>query len=222
MVSRYGSEKLRQESATALAAAYLFQQGCPFVYQGQELGMTNIRLPSIEQYLDVASKNLYHMFHKRGSQAKRMARIHRSSRDSARTPMQWSAAPNAGFCAPWKQPWFYVNENYEQINAADQEEDPYSVLNFYRRALKLRRESETLLTGDYREYVPRSRKAYVYERSSGDERILVAVSFSRRTEQVRIPAYYLLPNTELLLDNYPGEAVAGTLRPYEAQVLRRK
>ncbi len=222
VVSRYGSERHRRESATALAASYIFQQGCPFVYQGQELGMTNIRMPSIEQYLDVASKNLYHMFHRNEPEEKRMRRIHISSRDSARTPMQWSSAPNAGFCPPETEPWFFVNENYREINAANQEEDPESVLNFYRRCLKLRRESDTLLFGDYREYLPRSSRVYVYERTLKEERILIAVSFSHLTERLRIPAYYLLPNTELLLDNYPGEAVVGALRPYEAQILRRR
>ena len=220
VVSRYGSEHLRRESATALAASYIFQQGCPFVYQGQEIGMTNIRLPSIEQYLDVASKNLYHMFHKNEPQEKRMHRIHVSSRDSARTPMQWSSAPNAGFCPPEAEPWFVVNENYREINAANQEEDPYSVLNFYRRCLQLRRESDTLLFGDYREYCPNSSRVYVYERTWKGERILVAVSFSHLTERVRIPEAYRQPGAELLLDNYPGEAEPGELRPYEAQLLR--
>ena len=222
VVSRYGSEHLRRESATALAASYIFQQGCPFVYQGQELGMTNIRLPRIEQYLDVASKNLYHMFHKNEPQEKRMQRIHVSSRDSARTPMQWSSAPNAGFCPPQVEPWFFVNENYREINAANQEDDPYSVLNFYRRCLKLRKESDTLIFGDYREYMPRSSRVYVYERIWQNERVLVMISFSHITEHVRVPEGYLDRGAEMLLDNYPGEAVIGELRPYEVQVLRRK
>ena len=220
VVSRYGSVRFWRESATALCAAYLFQQGCPFVYQGQEIGMTNIRLNSIEQYLDVASQNLYRMFHKREPQEKRMQRIHVSSRDSARTPVQWSGAPNAGFTTAEK-PWFYVNQNYPNINVARQEDEPDSVLNFYRRALKLRKESETLLLGDYREYHRRSGLLYMYERSYEGERILVVISFAHIPNRCKLPGPWRDAPTECLLCNYPDPA-AGTLRPYEAQVWRLK
>ena len=217
VVSRYGSAHFWRESATALAASYLFQQGCPFVYQGQEIGMTNIRLHSIEQYLDVASKNLYHMFHKRESQDKRMQRIHVSSRDSARTPVQWTAGPNAGFSAT--EPWFYVNPNYTEINVAAQEDDPDSVLNFYRRALALRKGSDTLLFGDYREYFPRSGKLYMYARTWQGERVLVVISFWPFRLRWKLPEGFFADGMELLLGNYPDPA-AGTLRPYEAQIWR--
>ena len=219
VVSRYGSARFWRESATALAASYIFQQGCPFVYQGQEIGMTNIKLPSIEQYLDVASQNLYHMFHKNEPQEKRMQRIHVSSRDSARTPVQWSDAPNAGFTDA-EEPWFYVNQNYPEINVARQESDPDSILNFYRRALALRKGSETLLRGDYREYCPHSGKQYVYERTLGEERILVVCSFSHVRTGYRLPEHWRGRECALLLDNYPGAAAEGELRPYEAQVWR--
>ena len=117
VISRYGSTRFWRESGTMLAAAYLFQQGCPFIYQGQEIGMTNIHLPTIDHYLDVASKNIYHMFHRREPEEKRMRRIHLSSRDSARTPVQWTDGPNAGFSPV--EPWFYVNPNYREINAPE-------------------------------------------------------------------------------------------------------
>ncbi len=217
VVSRYGSARFHRESATALAAAYLFQQGCPFVYQGQEIGMTNIRLHSIEQYLDVASKNLYHMFHKNEPQEKRMQRIHVSSRDSARTPVQWSDAPNAGFSTA--EPWFYVNQNYTEINVAAQEKDPDSILNFYRRALALRKNSDTLLFGAYREYLPRSPKLYMYERTREGERILVVCSFRHSDVRYALPDGYAPGKMELLLGNCP-DAAPGMLRPYEAQVWR--
>ena len=182
--------------------------------------MTNIRLNSIEQYLDVASQNLYRMFHKREPQEKRMQRIHVSSRDSARTPVQWSGAPNAGFTTAEK-PWFYVNQNYPNINVARQEDEPDSVLNFYRRALKLRKESETLLLGDYREYHRRSGLLYMYERSYEGERILVVISFAHIPNRCKLPGPWRDAPTECLLCNYPDPA-AGTLRPYEAQVWRLK
>ena len=218
VISRYGSLRFWRESGTALAAAYLFQQGCPFVYQGQEIGMTNIKLHSIEQYLDVASKNLYAMFHKRESQEKRMQRIHVSSRDSARTPVQWSDAPNAGFTTA-AEPWFYVNQNYPEINVAREEDDPDSILNFYRRALALRKGSDTLLFGDYREFFPRSASLYMYERTYRGERVLVVVSFWHFNQRWRLPEAHFPQGAELLLSNYP-DAAMGTLRPYEAQVWR--
>ena len=114
IISRYGSEKLWRESGTMLAASYLFQQGTPFLYQGQEIGMTNIRLDTIDKYIDIASIRAYHAYFTRQSQEKRMRRIHDSSRDSARTPVQWSAEENAGFTTG--TPWFHVNPNYPTVN----------------------------------------------------------------------------------------------------------
>ena len=218
VVSRYGSEKYWRESATALAACYLFLQGTPFIYQGQELGMTNIALPSIDDYLDVASRMAYRTFHTHEPEAKRLERIHISSRDSARTPVQWSAEKNAGFSS--SKPWFFVNPNYTKINAAAEENDALSPLNFYRRALKLRKSNETLLTGTYREYEPRHKKLYLYERATAAERILVAVSFSDEPLTWRLPRGYQASDAALLLGNYPGGETVGTLRPREAQVLR--
>ena len=220
VVSRYGSARFWRESATALAASYIFQQGCPFVYQGQEIGMTNIRLNSIEQYLDVASQNLYHMFHKNEPQEKRMQRIHVSSRDSARTPVQWSGAPNAGFTTA-AEPWFYVNQNYPNINVERQEREPDSILNFYRAALALRKGNETLLRGDYREYHRHSGTHYLYERTLDGERILVAISFAHRPIRIRLPEPWRDQTPALLLCNYPDPA-PGALRPYEAQVWKMR
>ncbi len=219
VVSRYGSEKFYRESATALAVSYLFQQGTPFVYQGQELGMTNIKLDSIDKYIDVASINMYHSFFTKRPEAWRLHRIHVSSRDSARTPMQWSAEPNAGFTTG--TPWFHVNPNYTTINAEAEEKDPNSILNFYRRCLSLRKASDTLLFGDYREYDRLSGRRYVYARTYNGERILVMISFSERPQSFRLPKGYTADGAEGLLGNYDAP-IPGTLRPYEAQVFRWK
>ena len=218
VISRYGSTRFWRESGTMLAAAYLFQQGCPFIYQGQEIGMTNIHLPTIDHYLDVASKNIYHMFHRREPEEKRMRRIHLSSRDSARTPVQWTDGPNAGFSPV--EPWFYVNPNYREINAAAQEEQEDSILNFYRRALALRKSSEVLRRGDYREYCRRSRKLYMYERTWQGQRVLVICSFFPGDQTYKLPGGWDAGHAELLLDNYTNGSRIGALRPYEAQVLR--
>lgn len=218
VISRYGSEKYWRESGTMLAACYLFQQGTPFIYQGQEIGMTNIRLDTIDKYIDIASIRAYHAYFTRQSQEKRMRRIHRSSRDSARTPVQWTDGPNAGFTTG--TPWFHVNPNYTAVNVAAEEGDPNSILNFYRRCLALRKSSETLLSGTYREYQAWRGKVYMYERSRQGERILIVCSFSHLAQSYRLPRGYDQAGAELLLDNYPEAPALGKLRPYEAQVYR--
>ncbi len=216
VISRYGSMEYWKESGKMLAAAYLLQQGTPFIYQGQEIGMTNIRLPSIDQYLDVASIHAYHTFHKREPEAKRMERIYVSSRDSARTPVQWSSEKNAGFSA--QEPWFSVNPNYPLINVEAEEKDPDSILNFYRKCLTLRKESETLLEGSYRELRRFSSRLYIYERRWKEERILVVCSFVGIPVSWKLPGEFSEKEAVLLLCNYPEEGRIGRMRPYEAQV----
>ena len=210
VVNRYGSLKFWKESAKMLAACYILQKGTPFIYQGQEIGMTNIRLASIDQYLDVASKNAYHSFHLREKVEIRLRRIHVSSRDSARTPVQWNREKNAGFTTG--EPWFFVNRDYKRINVEAEEQDPGSILNFYRKCLALRKSSETLIWGKYREYFPLSSRIYMYERSYEGERILVICSFSKNEERFRFPKGYNGPG-ELLLDNYDGAGQEKVLRP---------
>ena len=216
IINRYGSLKYWKESGKMLAACYLFQQGTPFIYQGQEIGMTNIRLHTIEEYLDVASINFYHSFHQRDSHEKRMRRVHLSSRDSARTPVQWTGGKHAGFSTA--EPWFSLNPNYRKINVEAEEKDPESILNFYRACLKLRKENDVLLWGSYREYMPRHRHIYMYEREYQGKRILIVCGFKRRIQKYTLPKEWQGENMQLLLDNYPGDALPGALRPYEVQV----
>lgn len=219
VISRYGSEKFWRESGTMLAACYLFQRGTPFIYQGQEIGMTNIKLASIDQYQDVASIHAYHRYYTHESPEKRLRRIYVSSRDSARTPMQWSGEKNAGFSP--EKPWFYVNPNYRRINVEREEGDPESILNFYRRCLALRKSSDTLLRGTYREYCRYHRRLYMYERSWKGERILIVCSFSEKRQKYRLPGEFEDGTAELLLDNYPEKGERRELRPYEVRVYRR-
>jgi oligo-1,6-glucosidase len=186
-----------------LAACYILQRGTPFLYQGQELGMTNIALNSIDKYIDVAAKNAYNTFFLKDSVERRLERIHVSTRDSARTPVQWTDGPNAGFTTG--KPWFYVNPNYTSVNAEAEDKDPLSILNFYRRCLALRKSSETLLWGTYREYFPASRKLFMYERKYKSERILVICSFNKESMSYRLPKGYDPSKGQLLLDNYIAE-----------------
>ena len=218
IISRYGSEQYRVESGKMLAAMYMLQRGTPFIYQGQEIGMLNIRLGSIGEYRDVATVNAYHGFRRRQPEEKRLRHVHIASRDSARTPMQWDDSEHAGFSSA--EPWFTVNPNYREINVAKEEADEQSILQFYRRCLRLRKGSETLLRGDYREYLPWHRHIYLYERSLNGERILIVCSFSEKEQGWDLPKGYAWEGCETLLCNYPGEAVPGRLRPYEARVLR--
>jgi oligo-1,6-glucosidase len=221
-----------------LAASFLFQRGTPFIYQGQEIGMTNIKLRSIDQYLDVSSKTNYNTYHLKEEPEKRLRRIHLSSRDSARTPLQWNSGKYAGFSVV--KPWFYVNPNYKKINAADEEKDEYSILNFYRKCLNLRKHSRALLEGTYREYFPKDPNIYMYERRYENTRYLIICSFSKFPLAVRFPKNYRNLKGHLVLCNYPErdqvmsdnlremthQAISklanehGLYRPYEARVYR--
>ncbi|WP_026658951.1 alpha-glucosidase [Butyrivibrio sp. AC2005] len=234
IISRYGSEYYHRESGTMLAACYLFLQGTPFIYQGQEIGMTNIRLNSIDKYVDVSSKTNYHTYHLKDTKEKRLKRIHLSSRDSARTPVQWNDSKYAGFSKV--RPWFYVNPNYKKINVAAQEKDKFSILNFYRKCLALRKSSNALLYGDYKEYNPKDANIYMYERTLGKTSYLIICSFSRFPVKVSIPDKYIGKKGQLMLCNYSDRkqyhhdlmrselctyAVRhGMYRPYETRVYR--
>ena len=159
IISRYGSEDFREESGKALATAYLFQKGTPFIYQGQEIGMTNWYPEDAEMYEDVQTRWQYANTALNKTPEQRLRRLWRSSRDSARTPVQWSDEKNAGFTTADK-PWFFVNPNYPQVNVAAQEKDPNSLLNFYRKAIKLRKKLSCVRYGKYKEYNRLSERVY--------------------------------------------------------------
>ncbi len=240
VISRYGSEKFRTASGKALAVSYLFQQGTPFIYQGQEIGMTNWRPPRIDMYEDVQTLNQ----HLKDPEKKRLRLYHRASRDSARTPMQWTDGENAGFSE--HKPWFYVNENYREINVKAEEKDPDSLLNFYRKAVALRKSLRVVRDGKYKEYGWYSEKVYVYERflsdaakarntasrENGDpegqpSRILVICSFSENPMRFSMHRGISLQKAELLLGSYPEKETSKAkpdgsiiLKPYEARVYR--
>ena len=218
IISRYGSEHYRTQSGKSLAASYLFQKGTPFIYQGQEIGMTNWRPESAEQYEDVQTRN--QALNLKGE--KRLKKLWRCSRDSARTPVQWSAEENAGFSTG--KPWFFVNENYPQVNVAAQENDPDSLLNFYRKAIRLHKSLSVVQDGSYREFYRHSGKLYVYTRETARERLLVVCSFTEKPVRFRAPRGCRLDAMELLLENYGG-ALSGNgfvTQPYETRVYLEK
>ena len=218
VISRYGSEEYPTESGKSLAVSYLFQQGTPIIYQGQEIGMTNIRLPAIDQYKDVQSVNHYNSFFTKEPEEKRLARIWRSSRDSARTPMQWDDTENGGFTSG--EPWFYVNQNYQEVNVAEQEKDPDSLLQFYRRAVRLRKSLPAVRYGTFRQFRPLDRKLFVYERRSKGQRLLVICSYTKEPVRFRAPRGYDLEKGELVLCSHGDERKGNgfVTRPYETRV----
>lgn len=217
MVSRYGSERFQKESGKMLAVSYLFQKGTPFIYQGQEIGMTNWYPSDPEMYEDVQTRWQYFNVATNKSPEKRLKRLWDGSRDSARTPVQWSAEENAGFTTG--TPWFYINENYKDINVADQEKDENSVLNFYRRAIKLRKDLSSVKNGNYKEHGKMSSSFYTYSREDDREKLLIVCSFTEKTKKWSVPSGFDLASAELLLSNY-DRLDGTTLKPYETRVYR--
>lgn len=215
ILSRYGSEKFWRESGKMLAVSYLFQQGTPFLYQGQEIGMVNWEPESADMYEDVQTRYQYEHTALNKTPEQRLKRMWRSSRDSARTPVQWDDSENAGFTTG--KPWFYVNQNYKEINVAQQEADPDSILNFYKKAIALRKSLKVVRHGNYRELYRYSSKLYVYAREMEGEKILVVCSFSDKPHIFPAPTGFDFNEGLLVLNNYK-EVDHHLLKPYEARV----
>jgi len=215
ILPRYGNVHFWKESGKMLATALLFQQGTPFIYQGQEIGMLNWEPENADMYEDVQTRYTYAHSNLNQPEAVRLKKMWRSSRDSARTPVQWDDSPNAGFTTG--TPWFYVNENYTHINVAQQEEDPDSILNFYRKAIHLRKNLPVVRHGAYREHYAQSNKLYCYSRTMGNQKILVVCSFSDRPTSFKAPKGFELSTAELILCNvdYSEDKI---LKPYECRV----
>lgn len=220
IISRYGSEKYRVESGKMLAASYLFQQGTPFVYQGQEIGMINTPLKSLDDYVDIMTKNNARIARSLGLSKKTVLKLaQKASRDNARTCMQWSGGKNGGFSDV--QPWFVVNPNYPEINVESQLDDPKSILNFYRDALQFRRDNPIVIYGDYTEYLPKSEQLYVYERSYKGKKLLVVCSFTEKPVRFDAPDGITLTEQAQVFGNYDANFVISngfTTRPYEMRV----
>ena len=214
MVSRYGSEKFREESAKMLAVSYLFLKGTPFIYQGQEIGMSNWYPSDPNMYEDVQTRWQYEHVGVKRSDKKRLERLWHGSRDSARTPVQWDDSDNAGFST--SKPWFYVNENYKEVNVNKQENDENSILNFYRKAIKIRKELNVIKNGNYKEYNKLSSKVYMYSREDSNQKVLVICSFSEKETKLKVPSRFNLSEGELILNNYENNSLI--LKPYETRV----
>ncbi len=220
-VSRFGDDSpaWREMSAKMLAVCLYMMKGTPYIYQGQELGMTNMHSQNLEDFRDIETFRVYQEMTGRGlvSHEEMMAYINHTGRDNARTPMQWSSARQAGFTEG--TPWIGVNANYREINAEDEKMCSNSVLAFYKRLLKLRRSKDVILYGSYRLLLPDSPSLFVYERELDGERALIACNFTSMEQAFALPSGWEA-NRERLIGNYEGEEKNGILRPYEAIVWR--
>jgi oligo-1,6-glucosidase len=179
MVSRWGDDGdiYRVVSAKLLFTFLLTMRGTPSLYNGDELGMTNIRFSRIEEYRDIETKHIYQQIREKGGDTEAFLRDQQlTARDNGRTPFQWSADRNTGFTAG--VPWMTINENYRVVNVAVQEEDADSVLAYVRRLVRLRRERKVLVYGEYRQLYAHELKIYAYLRSDGSEQVLVLLNFS--------------------------------------------
>ncbi len=224
-VSRFGNdgEQYRELSAKMLATCIHMMQGTPYIYQGEELGMTNAYFKTLEDYKDIESLHIYQELTEAGliSEEEMMKCLQARSRDNARTPMQWSGEEHAGFTKG--TPWIKVNPNYLEINAKKQFDDPDSVFSYYKKLIRLRHQYKIIVYGDYRLMMEESPDVFAYERVLGEERLLVFLNFSEKPQMAEIPETYLNEKTTLMISNYGEDTVkkTGALRPYEATVLYR-
>lgn len=221
-VSRFGSDspKYRVRSAKMLATCLHMMKGTPYIYQGEELGMTNVYFEKLEDYRDVESLNAYEELTCDCGEAPEtvMGCLKRISRDNARTPMQWDDSENAGFTKG--TPWIRVNPNYTEIHAKQQLGDPDSVFRYYQKLVKLRHTMDVIVNGVYELLEPEDESLFVYTRTSGAEKLLVVCNFT--DQELAVPdsvSRRIKPDTEILISNY-ADRQAGSIRPYEAVVYR--
>lgn len=224
-VSRFGDDRqYRVESAKLLATFTFLLQGTPYIYQGEEIGMTNVAFPSIEDYRDIATINLYHeAVEQKGYPAPLvLAVVHAKSRDNARTPMQWDDSPQAGFTSG--EPWIQVNPNYPQINVQQALADPDSIFYYYQQLIRLRRANPVMVYGTYDLILEDHPQIYAFTRTLEGERLLVVLNFSKEMPVFELPGAVGCSGGELLIGNYPEDAGEDmrrfALRPYEARVYR--
>jgi alpha-glucosidase len=221
IVSTWGDDRQYwRESATALASMYFLMHGTPFIYQGQEIGMTNVQFPSIDDYDDVAVKNMYKIRRENGvSHEEIMDFIWATSRDNSRTPMQWSDAENAGFTTG--SPWMGMNPNYPKINVADQLQDPNSILHFYKKLIALKKAHEVFTYGTFDLILGDHEQIFAYTRTLGEEKAVVLCNLSAEPATFEDEGFQL-ESSKLLLGNYqPGQHEALVLEPFETRVYMR-
>lgn len=214
-VSRFGDDgKYRVESAKMLATMLHGMQGTPYIYQGEELGMTNVKL-ELEDYQDIETRNMYRERLEAGyPEQDIMQSIYAKGRDNARTPMQWSEAPCAGFTDG--TPWITCNPNYAVINAAEEMSNSDSVFHYYRKLVALRKELPVLRDGKFELLLPEDEQIFAYTRDDGQTRLFVVCNFSKESRE--LPLLKEWAHGKRVISNYKEEP-SGSLRPYEAMMI---
>ncbi|APO46026.1 glucohydrolase [Paenibacillus xylanexedens] len=216
IVSRWGNDgEFRVESAKMLATLLHGMQGTPYIYQGEELGMTNIQY-SIEDYRDIELLNFYKERMDKGyPEQSVMESIYAKGRDNARTPMQWDTSDNSGFTQG--EPWIKVNPNYKHIHAEESLNNPESIFHYYRKLIQLRKDHEVIVYGDYELIFPENPDVFAYTRTLNGTTILVVCNFQGYTTELSLQEQ-LTETNQLLISNYTGELLKNKLRPYEARM----
>lgn len=219
IVSRLGDESdaYRELSAKCIATCLHMMQGTPYVYQGEELGMTNTVFKSVDDFRDLESINAYRELVESGlyTDEDMFPKIAHKSRDNARTPMQWDASENAGFTTG--TPWIALNPNYKKINVADQLKREDSVFNYYKKLIRLRKENEIIVYGNYELLLPEDENIFAYVRTLDNQKLLVVCNFSKTEQKFDFSGY---ENAKVLISNYNRDAGKDSiLKPYEATVL---
>ena len=215
IVSRFGNDKkYRNQSAKLLATLLMTLRGTPYVYQGDEIGMTNIKYPSIDYYDDIETRNAWKEAEEQGKDMDIFLKaVHKQSRDNARTPLQWDNSRNAGFSS--SKPWLDVNENYNKINVELQQDNPDSILNYYREIIRIRKNNSTLIYGDFLDLEPSNEKLFIYKRWDKQKTFIIVLNFSNDKTQWDIHNF---DSMRLVISNYKKSAYTKSVDPWEARV----
>lgn len=224
-VSRFGDDKnYRVESAKMLATFTHLLHGTPYIYQGEEIGMTNVYFDSIDEYRDIETLNIYRERVEEKGMAPEsvMASLYAKSRDNSRTPVQWNNSPNGGFTTG--TPWIKVNPNYQDINVEQALAEPDSIFYYYQQLIRLRKENPVIVYGRYDLLLDEHEQIYAFTRTLGNDRLLIILNFSAAQPIFQVPATLVYSHSTLLIGNYAVEPSEDSrhfnMRPYEARVYR--
>ena len=200
-----------------LATTMYFLKGTPFIYQGQEIGMTNMQINSLDDYVDIETKDVLKTMHKLPLTTKYKTKsIMNGSRDNARVPMHWNDSEYAGFSNT--KPWLKVNENKSFINVEQAKNDPNSIYNYYKKLIQIHKEYDLVKEGKYKDLLPKHKYLYAYERKLDNKLLLVISNFSEKTNKCKILEKYKDYKQNVLLNNYE-QIVEGKLLPYQSILL---
>jgi glycosidase len=220
IVSRWGNDKEYQvESAKMLATLLYGLKGTVFLYQGEEIGMTNVKFADISHYKDIETLNMYKDRLSKGySKEDVMESIYARGRDNARTPMQWDDGQNGGFTVGI--PWIEVNPNFTEINVKSQADDPESILSYYKRLIRMRKENDVIIYGDFQLLLPADKNIIAYIRTLKTTKIIVICNFTTKAVNCELPPEITENKKELMIANYDNCVSDHRLRPYEARMYK--